>query len=454
MARTVHRVAVIGGGITGLAAALQALTHSIRPEVVVFEAAHSLGGKIRTTSFAGHSAIDEGPDAFLARVPWGTELARAVGLGGELVSPAVGRAAVWWDRMHPIPEGLMLGLPTGVTAVTKSSLISWRGKLRASSEPFRRRTSTAPDSLGAFVRHRFGDEVHERLVDPLIGSIYAADTDRFSLAAVQQIAALADSDRSLLLGARRAQTSATSAPGPVFFAPVGGMSALVSATSRAIIAAGGEIRLGTAVGELAADGKRWRVNGELFDAVVLAAPARSTANMLASVAPVSSDEMRAIGTADVAIVSLSIPSADWPARLSGLSGYLVPKPKQRLVTAVSFGSQKWAHWHREGTVLLRVSLGRDALPVLQLSDDALLAAAIHEVSDHLGRTLQPTDTRVSRWEGAFPQYRPHHAQLVAAISNGLPTGLVLAGASFHGIGIPACIRSGQAAAAIACQPPD
>ena len=170
MASEPRRIAVVGGGITGLAAAHAAISragpHAAQPnDVVLFEASDRVGGKILTSAFAGHAAIDEGADAFLARVPWGTALARAVGLGEQLVSPAASRAAVWWDELHPIPDALLLGLPTELIALARSSLLTWGGKLRAATEPFRRRTSTAPDSLGTFVRARFGDQVHLRLVD-------------------------------------------------------------------------------------------------------------------------------------------------------------------------------------------------------------------------------------------------------------------------------------------------
>jgi oxygen-dependent protoporphyrinogen oxidase len=147
------------------------------------------------------------------------------------------------------------------------------------------------------------------------------------------------------------------------------------------------------------------------------------------------------------MVTLAIAAADWPAHMQSLSGYLVPKPMQRLVTAASFGSQKWSHWEASGAMVMRVSLGRDGLPVLHLSDEQLLTAAIDEVGHHLGLTLAPLHARVSRWAGAFPQYRPHHATTVAGAEQLLPAGLALAGASYHGIGVPACIRSAQQAAA-------
>jgi len=440
-----QRVAVIGGGIAGLAAAHALVTGPEGIAVTVFERDNRLGGKLLTSPFAGHPGIDEGPDAFLARLPWATALAGAVGLGNELTAPAAGKAAVWWNALHPIPDGLLLGMPTEVMALARSHLLSWPGKLRAATEPFRRQTSLEPDSLGQFVRGRFGNEVHLRLVDPLVGSIYAADTDHFSLAAVPQIADLAGKARSVLLAGRKMPKPATNA-GPVFSAPTHGMGALADATARAIAAAGGELRLGSPVGSLARDGAGWRLDDEHFDAVILACPAAAAATLLAAAAPDVATSLALIPSADVAMVTLGLAAGEWPDRLRGMSGYLVPKPMQRLVTAASFGSQKWPHWAQPDTVLLRISLGRDGLPVLHLTDEQLLAAAVDEVGKHLDLTLQPQHTRVSRWPGAFPQYRPHHAARVAAAELALPARLALAGASYHGIGVPACIRSAQQAA--------
>lgn len=441
-----RHVIVVGAGIAGLAAAHALATAGDGITVTVLEGESRVGGKILTSPFAGLAAVDEGADAFLARVPWATQLSRVVGLGSRLTSPAEGGAAVWWDRLHPIPAGLLLGMPTDVLALARSRLLPWSAKLRAATEPLRRRTDLSPDSLGAYVRARFGDEVQRRLVDPLVGSIYAADTDHFSLAAVPQIAELAGRTRSVLLAARHRPAPPA---GPVFYAPAGGMGELIDAVADAVRAAGARIRLATPATSLAADGAAggFRVDDLHADAVVLACPAAPAAQLLLQVAPDTADALKVIPTASVALVTLAVPADSWPQRLQGLSGYLVPKPRQRLVTAVSFGSQKWAHWAMPGSVVLRVSLGRDGLPVLHLSDEQLVQATVDDLRRHLGLDLQPTAIRISRWPAAFPQYRPHHAQRLAAAESRLPAGIALAGASFHGIGVPACVRSGQQAAA-------
>ncbi len=463
-----RRVLIVGGGIAGLAAAVELVDRATGPkaapfEVTLWEGADQLGGKIGTTAFGGIDHVDTGADAFLTRVPHGVELARRVGLtADDLTSPTPASASVWIDRLHDIPGGIVLGVPASVRPFITTSLLTWRGKLRAAAEPLLPRRDHG-DSLGAYVRGRFGDEVHERLVDSLVGSIYATDTDHSSLAAVPQLASLAAGNRSLLVGARRQRLAAANAvtgePSAIFGAPRNGMAGLVHAAADMFTANGGTIRLGTAAVAVEPHEGGWQVSGSdgtsiIVDHVVLASPARPTAHLLSGIAPEASSLMAGVEHADIIMVRLRIPAADWPSRLTGKSGYLVPKPQQRWVTAASFGSQKWAHWRpANGDQILRVSIGRDGMPVNGLSDEDALAAAVREVSGHLNFDLQPTDTSVMRWTDAFPQYRPYHHDLVAAIETGLPSGIHVAGASYRGVGIPACIADGQRAArAIAISP--
>jgi oxygen-dependent protoporphyrinogen oxidase len=443
------RVIVVGGGIAGLAAAHE-LSAIDDAEVVLLEASDRLGGHIRTSPFAGRLAIDESADAFLARVPHATQLAHAVGLGSELTSPAVANAAVWLDGLHSIPDGIVLGVPGKVIRLATSDLLTWRGKARAGLDVVLPRRDHG-DSIGALIRQRFGGEIHDRLVDALVGSIYAADTDRFSVEMVPQLAALAGSQRSLLLAARRARRGAPPpADTPLFYAPSAGMAALVDATAAAAAAAGVCIETGSPVAEVAADGGRWRVDGRQADAVVLAAPAPQARRLVSSVAALP-DLLARIETAAVALVTLAVPTVSWPDRLRGRSGYLVPKSVQGRVTAVSFASQKWRHWADGVTEILRVSIGRDGAPFDDLDDVALVATAVDEVSSQLELDLQPSAWRVSRWPVAFPQYRPGHQGWLAEVDAACPPGLVLAGASYRGIGIPACIEQGARAALVAAQ---
>ncbi len=227
------------------------------------------------------------------------------------------------------------------------------------------------------------------------------------------------------------------------------MGALVEAVEAAATARGVTIRRRAVVTELARDGDRWRVDGRPADVVVLATPARSTAPLLTRAAPEAARLLATMDHADVVLVTMDV--GDWPARLRHRSGYLVPKPVQRTVTAASFGSQKWAHWQPPGGgEIVRVSLGRDGLPVGHLSDDEVIERAVVEVGRHLALDLQPTAVRVSRWPAAFPQYRPHHQQWLARVEGALPDGVVVTGASYGGIGVAACItQAGRTAARIA-----
>jgi protoporphyrinogen/coproporphyrinogen III oxidase len=441
------KVVVVGGGISGLttAHALAGIGPADSVEIEVREADDRLGGKLRTAPFAGLPGVDEGADAFLARVPEATELARAVGLGDALTSPAAARAAVASrGRLHPIPDGLVLGVPAGLTGLATSGLLSWRGKVRAAVEPLIPARDPG-DSIGALVRHRFGDEIHERLVDALVGTIYGADTDRFSLAMVPQLADLAGRGRSLLLSARRMRPATAASTGPTFLAPRAGMGALTDAVADAAMGRGVKILVSTPVTEVARDGTCWRVDGEPADAVVLATPAAPTAPLLTTVAP---ELARLLATMDHAGVVLATLALDGlPERLHGYSGYLVPKPEQAAVTAVSFAAQKWAHWRPpDGREILRVSMGRDGLPVDDLHDSEVVIAAVDALGRDLGLDVEPTDVRISRWPASFPQYRPHHRQWLDRVDAALPAGLFVTGASYRGIGIPACVAQAQATA--------
>lgn len=449
-----RHVVVVGGGITGLAAAYHLSTLGVR--VTLLEADDRLGGKIRTSPFAGLPAVDEGPDAFLTRVPFASTLAREVGLGDAMTSPASGTAAIWSNGMHTIPTGLMLGVPTGVTSLAVSPLMSWRGKARAALEPLLPRRSVPDDNLGALVRSRFGNEVHEMLVDPLVGSIYASDTDRLSMSAVPQLGDLARRGRSLLISGRRMRSAAPAASGPIFETPLAGVGALVDALAASLHASGTDLRTGTAVVAVERAGTMQRIvcaDGTALDAdgVVLASPAHLTADLIGAQSTTAADLLRATDTSSVAMVTLAVPGADWPSALTG-SGYLVPKRHQRTVTAVSFASNKWSHWRpADGSVILRTSLGRDGLAVDDRSDDDLVAAALTEVSRHIGVDLTPTSVRLTRWPDAFPQYRPGHMARVDRIESALATdapGVVVAGAGYRGIGIPACVHQGRNAASV------
>jgi len=442
------RVVVVGAGITGLTAAFSLASQSAQSlEITVLDANDRTGGLIRTSPFAGLDAIDEGADAFLSRVPWATQLANDLGLTGALTSPSASHAWIWHEKMHPIPGDIMLGVPASIGAFGTSRLFSSTGKLRAGLDLVLPRTKNN-DCIGDYIRRRFGAQVQERLVDPLVGSIYAADTDNFSIEAVPQIAALTSS-RSMLLAARKAR-SQTVSDAPVFATPLRGVGAMIATLEQRVVSLGVHIKTHNTVSNIERNGATYYVTTQHdrieADAVILASPAAHTAKFIASLSADAAHSLSQWDHADVILVTLSIPRDQWSDTLTG-SGYLVPKPDQRWVTAVSFGSNKWAHWNNENNdMILRASLGRDRVEVMHLSDDDVVNLVLADLTLHLGRDITPRETRITRWHDAFPQYRPHHFSTLTRIEKTLNTecpGVFLAGASYRGIGIPACVQQAR-----------
>jgi len=446
-----RQVVIIGGGVAGLTSALTVLTNSSDPvNVTVLEAESTVGGRIRTSQFAGLS-IDEGPDAFLARVPWATQLASELGLGASMTSPTDAHASIWHNGMHDIPGDLMLGVPAKVRAFATSGLISPLGKLRAAIEPLLP-TTTDTDSIGQYVRSRFGNQIQDRLVDPLIGSIYATDSDNFSMAAVPQIAGLTAS-RSMLLAAGRARAAVAKAPAsPIFATPIRGIGALIELLTQRVTALGGHILTGESVSAIEKIDSGYTVSTSRgqhrADAIVVASPAKPSSQFVRPLDARAADLLGEWSHASVVLITMAIPASQWPARLKG-SGYLVPKPDQRWVSAASFGSNKWAHWRPDdGSMILRVSLGRDGLEVMHFDNNKLINLALADMKLHLGVDMTPTEIRVTRWPESFPQYRPHHFARLAELEHSLGAaapGIVFAGASYRGIGIPACVQQARAA---------
>jgi oxygen-dependent protoporphyrinogen oxidase len=436
------RVAVVGGGIAGLVAARDLVTSGAR--VTMFEPG-LLGGKIWTDDFDGYQ-VEFGPDAFLTRVPEAVALCAELGLETDLVAPAAGRAALWWgDRLVTMPAGLVLGVPARLGPLSRSGLLSPVGLARAALDLVLPSTSGVGDrSVRELVAARFGAQVADRLVDPLVGGIHAGVTSELSASATTpQLIAAARRSRSLL---RALSSSAPPAAGPVFLTPKGGLGVLVDRLVEDLESAGTTIERRAVTAVEAAD-EGVRVDDDPFDAVVLAVPAAPAAGLLGTHAP---EGLRQITAASVTMVLLAY-GADELTSPAALSGFLVPRVSGRLMTACSFASAKWPHWSGEGTSLLRVSVGRDGdHRHEQLDDDALVASVVDEIGQAMGTPATPRTTRVVRWPGAFPQYRVGHLDLVAGIEDDLRRHhprVALAGASYRGSGIPACIRSAHTAAA-------
>ncbi|HEX3393360.1 MAG TPA: protoporphyrinogen oxidase [Acidimicrobiales bacterium] len=457
------RVVVVGGGITGLATAWH-LRNGLGPEgadVVVVESTGHLGGKIRTEDLGG-VPVEAGPDTFLARVPWAIDLARSLGLGDDLVAPATGVAYVCHrGRLLPFPTGTVLGVPVTAPSLLGAAQLSPVGKARAALDVVlpRRRRPLGPDpSVAEVIGSRLGRQVLDRLVEPLVGGINAGRADTLSLrSAAPQLAAAAASHRSLILGLRAnrsapaANRPAGAGDGPVFLSVAGGMERLVERLAASLVAT--ELRLHTAATGLTAEDGRWRLTCRpgpdvVADAVVLTTPAFVVAPLVAVASPDAAALLGRIRYASVVTATLAYRREHVPSLPAG-SGFLVPRSEHRLMTACTFSSAKWPGLGGDDLVRLRASAGRlgDDRP-RRLDDDALVGRLHDELATLVGVTGAPDAWRVDRWANGFPQYEPGHDRLVGRIEAQLSGlgGVFVAGASFRGVGIAACVQQAGAAA--------
>jgi oxygen-dependent protoporphyrinogen oxidase len=446
---TGSRVAVVGAGIAGLAAAHELLLGGATP--VVFDADERVGGKLRTEPFAD-VLLETGPDSFLARRPEAVELCGELGLRDDLVPPSATHAYVYArGRLRTLPQKLVLGVPTDPVALARSGILSGWGVVRAALEPYLPGDPlSGDDALGAVTRRRFGNEVTDRLVDPLLGGINAGDVDRLSIDTVApQIAAAARRDRSLTRALRGAPAPPTTGD-PVFLTLPGGLEGLVDALVKSITDRGGEIRRADPVSALAVANDRTviasRSGSHDVKGVVLATPSYVTAPLVEDLAAGVASTLRSIPYASVSMALLAY-DTDRPL---DASGYLVPRTSGLLMTAASWASSKWAHLSRPGRAILRVSAGRHGDErAMDLDDDALLARLRADLAVTMDLRDEPAAARVVRWPQSFPQYPPGHRDRIVAASAELAAiapAVALAGAALDGVGIPACIGSGRRAA--------
>jgi oxygen-dependent protoporphyrinogen oxidase len=464
-------VAVVGGGIAGLAAAHRLGTLGAR--VTLLESSPVLGGKLARGDLAG-LPVDTGAESLLNRRPEAVDLAREVGLGADVRHPEPGPAAVWSrGALRALPP-TVLGVPSDLPALARSRVVSGPGVARAAFDRVMPRTGDPerPDevSVGAYVARRLGTEVRDRLLEPLLGGVYAGHADELSLAAAApQVLALARARGSLLAAARRARRQAADTPaGPVFAGLVGGVSRLAETVAAAATSAGVTVRTGATVRSVTgldprAGGPRWRLlvgradrpEQVDVDAVVLATPAAPTERLLRTEVPAAARELALIDYASVAVVSLAV-RAGAVSRPPPGPGFLVPPVEGRSAKAATFSSAKWrwvaeqaAREHGAGTTVVRVSFGRHReVEVLQRDDAELVALAAGELADTVGLRGRPLDARVDRWGGGLPQYAVGHLGRVSRVEAavGAVGGLEVCGAAYHGMGVAACVADGRAAA--------
>ncbi|MFI1835691.1 protoporphyrinogen oxidase [Streptomyces olivaceoviridis] len=446
-------VVVIGAGIAGLAAAHRLLGRGAR--VTVLEAGDRVGGKLLPGEIAG-VRVDLGAESMLARRPEAVALAREAGLGELLQPPATATASIWTrGALRPMPKGHVMGVPG--TAAALAGVLSDEGLARIERDADLPRTEVGDDvAVGEYVAARLGREVVDRLVEPLLGGVYAGDAYRISMrSAVPQLFQAARTHASLTEGVReiQAKAAAQQQTGPVFMGIAGGVGRLPQAVADSVRARGGEILTGTPARELrreAAGG--WRITaGERVlraDAVIVAVPAPAAAALLRAESPGAAAELDAVEYASMALITLAYRRAD--LNLPEGSGFLVPPVDGRTIKASTFASQKWG-WIAEedpDVVVLRTSVGRHGeTEVLGRDDAELVEVSRHDLREATGLAAAPLRTRVTRWTDGLPQYPVGHHARVARVREQIAKlpGLAVCGAQYDGVGIPACIASAYAA---------
>ncbi|KRC63988.1 protoporphyrinogen oxidase [Aeromicrobium sp. Root236] len=430
------RVAVVGGGMSGLAAAYELVDGGA--EVVVLEGSDRLGGKLKLGS-VGDLTLDLGAESMLARRPEALDLVHAVGLDERVVNPRTITASIWTHGALRAMPPTVMGIPADLDALAASGI--------AGVDPH---VVPVPDedvSVASFVSERLGRDVLDRLVEPLLGGVYAGHTDALSLrATTPQIAALGP---DLLAGATTARAAAN-ATGPVFAGLVGGVGQLPAAISAT---PGIEVCLNATVRAVTRTSEGWRLSvGPTtdvehldVDAVVVAAPAPAAARLIAEDAPDAAFALAAIEYASMAIVTYVF---DEPPAFGG-SGFLVPPVDHTFIKAATVSSNKWEWVADTGRTVIRASVGRAGEATLLQHDDGDIAArALADLRTAFGGLPDPLDQVVQRWGGGLPQYDVGHLDRVAIVERSIAAvpGLEVCGAAYNGVGIPAVIASGRAAA--------
>jgi protoporphyrinogen oxidase len=467
--RTTPHVVVIGGGIAGLAAAFYLRDEPVR--VTVLEGSPRLGGKLSASDVAGVS-MDEGAEALLARRPEGIALIEETGLAADLVPAGVTSSAIYTrGAMRSLPRRQFMGVPADLDELAATGVVSAEAVARARTEP-PRPVEAADTSVTAYIGARLGVEVVDRLVDPLLGGVYAGRSEDLSFqatlaplaAATRAHPTLTEAAAALLPPAAPASASTpaqpsdnSKKPAPIFVTLTTGLGALPESVAKA---SGADVRVNAMVRELTRTPAGWRLTigsaaaPEFLDAdaVILATPAAPGARLLSPVASQAAAQLAQIPYASMAIITLAFRAGEFPEQRR--SGYLVPAVDGRSVKAATFSTVKWPHLARAADPrnpvhIVRCSVGRSGdVAVLQRDDDDLAALAAAELAESIGITAPPVAHRVTRWGGGLPQYNVGHLDRVARIRQAVSEqpGLAVAGAAYDGVGIPACVATARRAA--------
>lgn len=465
-------VAIVGGGVTGLATAhalaLDQRARELGVRCTLVEQEPRLGGKLLTERIGG-CLVEAGPDSFLATKPWAANLCRALGLGGHLIGTLPGQPVyvAFRGALHPFPEGLALGVPSRIAPLVRTRLLSPLEKLRVGCDLVlpRRREST-DETMGAFIRRRLGDAVVARLAGPMLAGIYAGDADALSLRATfPQLLDWEAGHRSLVMAAmaRRKQmaAAASGSPSPMFLSLTGGVGELVEALVAALGGPGGNditrLVTGRSVVRLVPRVERGRATYSLHlddggtiiaDGVVLTVPAFASAALLEPLAPRVASMLGAIPYVSTAAITLAFKRQEVRHPLVG-HGFVVARDEPLEITACTWVSSKWPRRAPPDLVLLRCYLGAAGREsVLEGDDGRLVSLVRRDLRSTLNLDASPVFARVARWPNSMPQYLAGHLDRLDAIGTELQSfpNLAIAGAGYGGIGIPDCIRQGTAAA--------
>jgi len=454
------RVAIVGGGISGLAAAFaleERRWGGESLEYVVYEASPRFGGVLVTEQVDG-CLVEAGPDSFLTEKPWAADLCRRIGLGDELIGSNDHERRTYIlvkGRLVPIPDGLMFMVPTRLVPAFMSPLFSSATKLRMAREwRYSPRQSNGDESVAALVERHYGAEMVDRLADPLLAGVYGGEASQLSVRAVLPRFAEMESKfgslgRGMLEARKHMKLSGQEAP-PIFSSLKDGMQRLVEGVLAKLPA--DNLRVNSPVQAVQAQDRGWVVSAgyasDHFDAVIVATPAPAAATLLEIASPELASELRAIPYSSSVTVALGFDKEVRAALPAGF-GFLVPRSEGKRMLAATFVHSKFPHRAAEDRALVRCFLGgsRDE-QVLQLSADEILRIVREELGQIAGLVAEPRFTRVYRWKGAMAQYTVGHLERMERIERLRKQlrGIALAGNGYRGIGVPDCVRSGEAAA--------
>jgi oxygen-dependent protoporphyrinogen oxidase len=460
MSETQSSYAIIGGGISGLAAAFYLQKQKPESLITVYESQPRLGGVLKTVRH-GDFLVEASADMFVTQPPEAMDLCRELGMESNLLQtqPVDDRAFIGLAKdLFPVPKGLSMMVPTDPQPILESDLLSEQGKQRFLAEgEVEAATSTDDESLKSFAVRRFGVEAYEKIIQPMVSGIYTADPDKLSMhATMQRFVDMERAHGSLITALEKnrneGDAQASGARYGLFRTPSGGMETLI----KSIVSALPRVKFKTnaMVSRVApkhspARGVGWSVDEEFFDGVVLAVPAAASATMIVDTDAQLADALSGITTASSAIVVLGVSRADLKKDFQGY-GIIYPHVDQGQVIALSFSSNKFAGRCKEDEVLIRCFIGGAMQSALvDLKDEQLLEIAMSQLNTSVGLSGDPIFTDVFRWKHCMPQYHLGHLDRVNEIERqvGQHPGLELAGNSYWGVGVPACIASGKAAAA-------